>query len=196
MNSSPAPSVPPLASKRNLWRAAYRRVRGALALLGLFFLIHHLFFDLSQITSPSMSPTLRGTGPDNGDWVLSERITYKLRRPRRWELVEFWNGDGIRVMKRVTGLPGEHVKLQDGQLVIDGKRVPPPSSLAFLYYFSYGPKLHNGASADCGSGYFVLGDDSKDSEDSRYEGPVDASRVRVRPWLIVWPPSRFGFVNP
>jgi hypothetical protein len=42
----------------------------------------------------------------------------------------------------------------------------------------------------------VLGDDSKDSQDSRWEKPVEPDLMNGRPLLIVWPLSRLGFVNP
>jgi hypothetical protein len=42
----------------------------------------------------------------------------------------------------------------------------------------------------------VLGDDSKDSQDSRWEKPVTRDAIVGRAWLVVWPLKRFGFVNP
>ena len=47
----------------------------------------------------------------------------------------------------------------------------------------------------CGSGYYVLGDDLKDSDDSRFNGPVPADRIMGRAWLIVWPMKRLGWVR-
>ncbi len=41
--------------------------------------------DLSVVVSPSMAPTLRGTAVANGDRVLTEKVTYRFRMPRRWE---------------------------------------------------------------------------------------------------------------
>ncbi|MGD9649044.1 MAG: S26 family signal peptidase [Pirellulales bacterium] len=47
----------------------------------------------------------------------------------------------------------------------------------------------------CGDGYYVLGDDSKDSDDSRFNGPVPTDDVLGRPWLILWPRDRAGRVR-
>jgi signal peptidase I len=165
-----------------------------LAIAGLLFIIYHLGFDLSQMGSPSMSPTLRGTDARDGDWVLMEKVSRWLRRPRRWEVVAFRDLDGLQVMKRVVGLPGEAVALHDGWPVINGEPVPPPGPLHFLNYYEYG-RLRDGRAASCADGYFVLGDDSKDSQDSRFDGPLQPERIIGRPWLIVWPPARIGFVN-
>jgi hypothetical protein len=46
--------------------------------------------------------------------------------------------------------------------------VPRPASLEPLTYYAYG-NLQNGATVACGDGYFVVGDDSRDSQDSRFE---------------------------
>lgn len=48
---------------------------------------------------------------------------------------------------------------------------------------------------DCGEGYFGLGDDSMDSDDSRIEGPIPPNWIVGRAWLIVQPWARFGLVN-
>jgi signal peptidase I len=172
-----------------------RLIEHGFAALGLLFLVYHLGFDLSVMASPSMSPALRGTSAEPGDWVLAERISYLFRRPRRWEVVAFRNNGGTNVMKRVVGLPGEAVSLADNCVVVNGSAAARPASIAGVKYYAYGNLARNKPAA-CGDGYYVLGDDSQDSEDSRFEGPVGPDRIRGRAWLIVWPLSRIGFVNP
>jgi signal peptidase I len=177
-------------------RRAVGFLRNCLAVVGLLFIVYFLCFDVSVIVSPSMSPTLHGgeRGIEN-DVVLSERISHWFRRPRRFEVLRFRNDDGIDVMKRIGGLPGETVSSQDNWLAINGVAPPRPSKLAFLKYYPYG-KFFKSRSCDCGpNGYFVLGDHSMDSQDSRYDGPIDGNRFRGRAWMIVWPMSRFGFVK-
>jgi signal peptidase I len=163
--------------------------------LGVILVTYHLGFDLSVMASPSMSPTLRGTGADNGDWVLTERISYLFRSPRRWEVMAFRNAYGLKVMKRVIGLPGEEVTLRKGVLTIGGVPAARPASIAGLRYYAYG-NLAAGQAAACEGGYYVLGDDSKDSEDSRYEGPVRKEQITGRAWVRLWPLRRVGAVNP
>jgi signal peptidase I len=188
---------PPGAQRFVLLRFVYRRLRAALALIGLFALVYALGFSVDQIVSPSMSPTLQGTSSSDGDWVISEKISYWFRNPHRWEVVRFVNDDGILVMKRVGGLPGETIGVDDiGRAVINGKPLDFPQSLSFLHYYPFGPHLHDGKQAPCGEGYFVFGDDSKDSQDSRYDGPIAGSRIKSRAWIRVWPWARVGWVNP
>ncbi|MEK7271259.1 MAG: hypothetical protein AAB215_10005, partial [Planctomycetota bacterium] len=62
-------------------RRLLRIVERVLAGVGLLFIVYVLAFDLSVVASPSMSPTLQGTGsgPGQGDWVLAERASYWFR---------------------------------------------------------------------------------------------------------------------
>jgi len=185
-------------SRGPLWRVARRMLRCAehvLALIGALFLIYHLGFDLSVMTSYSMAPTLNGTSVENGDWILTEKVTYWFRAPRRWEVVTFRGPDGVQVMKRVAGLPWENVGLKDGRVEIDGLPLVHPACLDDIKYLAYG-KLFRGRCASCEDGYFVLGDFSKDSQDSRFDGPLALERISGRAWLVVWPLSRMRLVGP
>ena len=177
------------------FRRSFGVLRNALAVFGLVCLVYLLGFDLSQVTSDSMKPTLKGNGQGGSDWFLSEKVSYWFRRPRRWEVAQFYTSDHLLVAKRVIGLPGETVALRDKQLFINDQPVTVPSALSYLRYFA-GGNLRAGKTPGCGTGYYVLGDDSRDSMDSRWDGPVPAEQIRARAWLRVWPPSRIGFVNP
>jgi signal peptidase I len=172
-------------------------VWNCLAITGLILITYHAGFDLTKVVSGSMAPTLQGDGKPGSDWLLSERISSWYREPRRWELVQFETEDQQVVAKRVIGLPGEIVSLQGRErtLLINGAVASRPAGVPDIKYLPFG-NLFRGRQATCGSGYYVLGDDTGDSFDSRFEGPVPKERIRARPWLIVWPPTRFGFVNP
>ena len=181
---------------RRVLRWLFRQCENCLALIGLLALIYFFCFDLSIVTSASMSPTLRGTSWRNGDHVLTEKISYRLRRPARWEVIRIRRDNGVKVMKRVVGLPGETIQVrQGGRIFIDGRPVDPPAGFDCP---KYRPErnLRDDRAVDCGRGYYVLGDDTKDSDDSRYTGPVPPEDIIGRAWLIVAPRSRVGFVNP
>jgi signal peptidase I len=182
--------------RRSFWRRVVRRAwRTAVAIfavIGLITTARPFLFDLTPIISGSMAPTLQGD-VHGGDWVLAEKLSYYFRAPRRWEVVEFTNSEGIQVMKRVAALPGESITVKNNRAVINGAEVIPPVDPPPRYY-PYG-NLLSGKPVDAGSGYYVLGDDSVDSQDSRYEGTVRRESIRARAWLIVWPLNRFGWVR-
>lgn len=188
-NSAEAPK--PKSFLRRLGRNAER----ALAFIGVSVIACHFCFYSSRVVSPSMQPTLEGTNYEEGDRVLTEKVSYLFRQPERWEVIAFRRDSGQVNMKRVAAFPGETISMKlDGTVVINGRPVPLPETLSHLQYFPIA-KLYPGREVKCEDGYFVLGDDSRDSDDSRYEELVRPDRVIGRAWLIVSPTNRFGFVN-
>ena len=146
------------------------------------------------MTSGSMSPTLKGTSYENGDRIVLEKVTGWFRSPKRWEIHFFYNDEGIPVTKRIVGLPGETISVKHERIYINGQEILLPPGLRHLKYLAEG-NLAAGREVNCGKGFYVLGDDSGDSYDSRFTGPVTPERFRGRVWCIVWPKSRMGFVQ-
>jgi signal peptidase I len=112
-----------------------------------------------------------------GDWQRGDVVA--LRRTPQSDLL----------VKRIVGLAGDRVALQDGRLVVNGDRVDEPwtdeSAVDSVYF---GP-----VTVPAGS-LFVLGDDRANSRDSRAFGPVPASAVLSRVDAVIWPmpPTREG----
>ncbi len=174
----------------------FRFFRNVFAVIGLMYVVYSFCFDLSVITSDSMKPTLQGTWDTQQDYVLTEKVSYCFRDPHRWEIVKYPLKDeiGTIVMKRVVGLIGETVSIEEHWACINGKPVERPAHLDFLKYYGVG-SLHNGKQVLCENGYFTFGDDNIDSYDSRFTGLVKKKDIEGRAWLIIWPPSRIGFVR-
>lgn len=99
----------------------------------------------------------------------------KFLKPRRWDLVVFQNPEHPSKLdvKRLVGLPGEEVRFQDGAVWIDGVRQSPPDSTQGLEYLTEwaGPDSWGSKDRPALLGkdeYFVLGDFSVQSYDSRF----------------------------
>jgi len=98
--------------------------------------------------------------------------------PRRWDLLVFRYPEDANLVyvKRLVGLPGEKVHIEDGSVWVDGERQTPPKSMDGLEYLSevslwYGPKPWGSPSRPASLAedeYFVLGDFSAQSTDSRH----------------------------
>ncbi|MGA2253161.1 MAG: signal peptidase I [Thermoguttaceae bacterium] len=156
-------------------------------------------------------PSKTASEPSDGDRIL----VMKILRPRRWDLIAFrYPGDPtINHIKRLVGLPGEEVFIKEGSVWINGQRLEPPLSLQGLKYVTEFPNLHFQSSiwgtvdrpAKLGEGeYFVLGDFSQESSDSRLwqtgapGHPIYAvpeSYIFGAVTHIYWPPSRWRIVR-
>jgi signal peptidase I len=97
----------------------------SLAWMGISVLVGIAFVGQATVVpTGSMEPTIMGAASGRfGDHVFVEEFSYVLRDPRRWEIVVFRFPlfRDILFVKRVVGLPGEHVEIRDGDVWIDGR---------------------------------------------------------------------------
>ena len=95
-------------------------------------------------------------------------------------------------IKRVIGMPGEHVKIENGKVYINGQE------LEEKY-------LVSGVVTDNGRGYctdlvvpqnsvFVMGDNRPQSSDSRSFGCIPLEKIEGKVWIRIWPLNKFGKV--
>ena len=138
----------------------------------------------TQVLGQSMEPTLHSS-----QRVVIEKVSYRLHGPRRGDIVVIDSEDQSEMLiKRVVGLPGETVEVDNGRVSIDGQ----PLEEAWTHTEGGGdfgpetvPPLH----------VFVLGDNRGASNDSRNFGPVPIDDIVGQAWLSYWPPAEVGFVE-
>lgn len=191
MSEHPQPQPPRASRLKRVFAFAER----CLAILGLVFLVFHSGFGVSEIVSPSMSPTLEGEAgePDN-DWFLFETVSVKFAPPPRRKLVVFTSNEGTQVAKRVMGFGGERLRVHDGDLEVDG-RLEPVDGVRYLRAGKLRPRQDPRGATEVPAGtLFVLGDDSKDSWDSRFFGGLERKQWKGRVVGVVWPPSRWSWL--
>jgi len=177
---------------------------GLAVFLLLVLLIRVWVLEPFQIASASMEPALSAPARDHpGDTILVNRLAYLFGRPARWEVVVFQPVDDPpagasdsrpNLVKRLVGLPGETVEIEGGEIHVNGRLVPRPSALSKLHYFKSGVYGIQGVRLGPDE-YFLLGDNSYPSVDSRRFGPVPGKNVLGRAVWIVWPPSRAGWIR-
>jgi signal peptidase I len=154
-----------------------------------------------SIPSGSMEPTLQ-----IGDRIVVDKLSYHLHGVDRGNIVVFTTppnedcaGPPVAdLVKRVIGLPGEIISLQDGNVYIDGRLLPEPFLPADVRGDTYpGPSIKGYAlhhAYRIPAGYvFVMGDNRPESCDSRYWGPIRESTIVGEVDLRIWPLSRIGF---
>ncbi len=138
-------------------------------------------------------------------WQPQDRLMAdKTSMPGRWQLAVFKYPDDPTetYVKRVVGLPGEEVWIDDGAVWINGQRQTPPGELRDLEYLSgqtiAGSEVYGRKDAPLLLGpneYFMLGDLSRMSSDSRFWGPVPRDAIIGVGALRYWPPSRWKVLD-
>lgn len=152
-----------------------------LVVLVITYILSNYVIERIVINNYSMEPTLFSE-----DSVLIDKLTYRFDNPQRFDVIVFkQNKTGEELIKRVIGLPYETVEIKDGSIYIDGKVISDVKGLAAPDYAgnaAFPIHLSEGE-------YFVLGDNRKDSIDSRYEevGLVTNTRIIGRAFLKLFP---------
>jgi len=148
----------------------------------LIIVLGALVIRIPQVDGSSMAPTIA-----SGEIVATESLSYHFRAPTRGEIVAF-SLDLSRqetYIKRVVALPGDRVRIDDGVVRVNGRRID-ESYVHFHDTRSLPPTVIPPGHL------FVLGDDRPQSEDSRFFGPIPESTVIGRACWVLWPLSRFG----
>lgn len=193
-----------------------------IALALVFFLIRPFVVHAFLIPSQSMEPTLLV-----GDRLLVNKFVFWLRRPHRQEVIVFRapplalqksrRPDQKDYIKRLIGLPGDLVRVEQGRAFVNGEPLKEPYiQLTFGYglrrpifpddFLTLTPwrdryrhliEWHWGkwwVRVPEGS-YFVLGDNRFSSLDSRDWGFVPYQSLIGKALVRFWPPRRIGFIH-
>lgn len=151
------------------------------------------------VDGESMMPTL-----ENGDRMLVNKIGYSIGKPDRYDIVVFHAPDDKDYIKRVIGIPGDHIAYEDDQLYINGKAHAEPYLTSLKEQQSLGSgNLTTDFTLEqltelevIPEGYvFVLGDNRKKSTDSRIIGLVPIKDIVGNTNYVFWPLSEMGFVE-
>lgn len=147
----------------------------------------------------SMMPTIQ-----DRERVIINKIGYGIGEPERFDMIVFRATETTDYIKRVIGLPGDTIEFKNDQLYINGEIVEEtflngtieeksrPNypftndfTLEQLTGEKYVPEDH----------LFVLGDNRRNSIDSRQIGFVPFDRVIGKADLAYWPPSAFRLLK-
>ena len=166
-------------------------------------LLKSFLIQVFYIPSGSMLDTLQ-----INDRVIVNKLAYRAGDPHRGDIVVFepeevtpesvmdkvtrnllesigqqdaeWD-----LIKRIVGLPGETIEIQNGSVLINGSPIPEE-------YLPLGVELPNFGPVEVPANqYFVMGDNRDSSKDSRVFGPINRDRIVGQAFAVVWPPGNW-----
>lgn len=169
-----------------------------------FCIIRPFFVQAFKIPTGSMRNTLL-----EGDLILVNKLLYgprvpftdyrfpKLSAPKRGDVIVFIYPENPKkdFIKRLVALGGETVEIKNGTLFINDLPLLEPL-FSQRYYYNRGDFGQEGKKITVPKdSFFVLGDNSKSSQDSRYWGFVPYKNLLGKAMVIYWPPQRIRIIK-
>ena len=146
-----------------------------------------------KIPSGSMRPTLA-----EGDKLFVNKFIYRFKPIERGDIVVFKYPVDLKkdFIKRMVAFEDEVVEIKDGKIYVNGKVLNDPETFGNFYYYNHDPfgGPHEKIHVPKGS-YYVLGDNSANSTDSRFWGFVLKKNILGKAIFRWWPPKRIGSIK-
>lgn len=177
---APSPSAPPSSE----WKRVVVDLVETVVLALVLFLIINTLSARVRVDGQSMLPTL-----NNGEFVLVNRMAYKLGQPARGDIIVFRSTTqlDLDLIKRIIGIPGDEIRIADGHVEVNNVTLTEP-------YINAEPRYSGEWSVP--DGYlFVLGDNRNDSSDSHAWGLLPEQNVIGKAMLIYWPPPDWAMID-
>ncbi len=144
-----------------------------------------------SVVGSSMSPTLA-----NGETILVNRFVYHLFDPKPNDLVVFrpnGNENSHYYIKRVVAVPGDTVQIKEGEIYVNGAHIQEEAAASAVENaLSAEEEITIGEDES-----FVIGDNSSNSEDSRYAsiGNVKKEYIVGEAWMVAYPWKNLRFIK-
>jgi signal peptidase I len=164
--------------------------------LALAFFVRATVAEARFIPSESMRPTL-----EVGDRLIVEKVTYHFGAPNRGDIVVFnpperAGGNGNAFIKRVVGLPGDKLRIDEGKVFVNGKPLTEPYiAEAPLYMEPDWDGLGMPGGVVPKGSVFVMGDNRNNSQDSHVWGALPIKNIIGQTVFRFWPVNRLGPVG-
>lgn len=177
---------------KNIDKYIYRACIVLITLIVVFFGSEYLLKQVGEINygiGSSMSPTLN---TDDTTYDVGYYLYIQYAKIERFDIVNAIDLDGVEVTKRIIGLPGETLKIENEILYINGE----PVEQDFLnneYANSYreANKVFDRDVPEITLGedeYFIMGDNRPLSLDSRKLGPIKYDDI-ISKLIVIWEPE-------
>ncbi|MCA9371301.1 signal peptidase I [Candidatus Woesebacteria bacterium] len=161
--------------------------------VGSIFIVMYLFvLQPNQVKGASMEPSFQ-----TGNYIFTSKMTYKMRQPERGDVIVFKSPQNpdIEFIKRIVGLPGDTVLVENQEVYVNGNKLAEPYISAKTTIFS-GGFLKEGEEIIVPDGYyFVMGDNRPHSSDSREFGPIPKESIIGQVFFRYFPVHEAGKIQ-
>ena len=137
-----------------------------------------------RVNGLSMYKTL-----NDGEIMILNKINYKFKDIKRFDIVVV-KTDNNKIIKRVIGLPGETLKIENNVLYINGQEIKESYVRKDTKDFNIKDLGYEKIPRNC---YFVMGDNRNNSSDSRIIGCVKKSQIEGKANLVIFPFKKAGY---
>lgn len=145
------------------------------------------------VKGASMAPNF-----EDGEYLIIDELSYRLSGPKRGDVIIFrYPLDPSQYyIKRIIGLPGETIEIEDGKVVVSSGKNPEGVILDESNYLKEKEATPGNLKITLDTNdYFVLGDNRRASSDSRRWGALPRHMILGRVLLRAWPVERAGIFN-
>lgn len=184
--------VKPPEDRRGAWREIWEFAKVILLALAIALPIRYFIAQPFIVRGQSMEPNF-----DDREYLVIDELTYQFREPERGEVVVFRYPNNTKefFIKRIIGLPRETVAVKNGQIMIGGRGEGSEPLVLQESYLPFDLKTFPEKEYVLSdSQYLVLGDNRRNSSDSRIWGPLERKLITGRVFFRAWPPSKFGII--
>jgi len=172
-------------------------VQSIVLALSVFVVLYLFVAQPNEVKGSSMIPNFI-----NGEFVLTEKISYQLGEPKHGDVVIFrapasepCAEDQCEYIKRVVGVPGDRVMVKDGEVYLNGKMLDQDFLPAGLVSSS-GTYSEEGVEKTVPEGmYLCFGDNRPGSRDGREFGPIKKDLIVGKAFFKYWPISSAGLIS-
>lgn len=179
-----------MPNKEKGMRIKKRVKKGLRQIISLFFYVMVAYGTARFLTDYLVQPvSVEGTSMEDTlfhkDILLINKLSYRIKEPKRFDIVIFPYSMNETYVKRIIGLPGESIQIKDGLIFINGKQL----------LEEYGQeKIQDAGIAETNvtlelDEYFLMGDNRNHSTDSRsvWIGPVKKEKIEGKVSARIYP---------
>ena len=163
----------------------FLEITETLLLAALIFLGTRLLVQNFRVEGPSMLPSL-----GDAEFLVVNKLAYLNADPGRGDVIVFRSPRSPEedLVKRIVGLPKEPVEIRNGQVFVNGQVLDEAT------YIQDDVARNTPATTVPADAYFVMGDNRRQSRDSRDIGAIPRASIVGRVWVVYWPFNKLGLL--